>query len=121
MFAAPPEHDEASYALAARDMLEGVSTRFLSSAGGMRLIALPGVLGGASEHALRVLPLLLGLVFLATAWLFARRMFGHTTAAFTVAILATSPQLAVHSSELLSDLPSASCILAAILLLHAEL
>lgn len=119
--AAPLGHDEARYALDARDLLTGTPSRFLYSASGMSIVPIPGLLAGGSERALRLLPMLLGFAFLFAVWLLAKTTRGHRTAAWTVAVLAASPQLAVHGSELLSDLPSATCLLLAITILTQEL
>src|SRR5262249_10344985 len=64
------------------------------------------------ELALRLLPTVLGIGFvLAAAWL-ARGVVGGAAAAWAVAALAGSFQLVRRSSELLSDLPAAACLLA---------
>jgi hypothetical protein len=117
----PLGHDEARYALDANEVLSGAPTRFLYSAPGMTLVAMPGVLAGGSEYAMRALPIVLGLGFLWTVWHFARTVCGERTAAWTVAVIATSPSMPAHGSELLSDLPSAACLLVAITLLVSEL
>lgn len=120
--AAPLGHDEARYALDASDLLlTGSATRFHYSAPGMTLVPLPGLLAGGSERALRLLPVLLGVVFLLAVWVFARRLRGPRTAAWTLVVLCTSPKLAVHSSELLSDLPSAACLLLGLTVAIGEL
>lgn len=118
--AVPLGHDEARYALDARDFLAGVAPRFLYSAPGMTLVPVPGLVAGGTERALRLLPVLLGIGFLVCVWRLARKLFGGTTAAWTVALLAGSPPLAVHSSELLSDLPSTALLLLAVYVLVTE-
>jgi 4-amino-4-deoxy-L-arabinose transferase-like glycosyltransferase len=75
---------------------------------------------GASEQALRVLPCALGVAFIISCWTFARRFFGREVASLVVAMLATSPQMAVHSSELLSDLPSTACLIWTLTILLSE-
>src|SRR4051812_18996734 len=65
---APLGHDEARYALDARDVLAGHPVRFLYAGGGMTAIGIPGVLAGATEQMLRLTPALLGGGFLAAAW-----------------------------------------------------
>lgn len=117
----PLGHDEARYALDARDVLEGHPVRFLYAGGGMTVIGLPGVLAGATEHTLRLVPMLVGGGFLAAAWYLARVIGGSVTAAWTVAVLAGGTTLAHHSVELLSDLPSTACMLIAIAILIGEL
>lgn len=117
---APLGHDEARYALDARDLLSGTPTRFLYSAGGMTLVPVPGLVLGGSERALRLLPLVLGCAFLASAWWVAKRVSGGTVAAWTVGVLAGARQFARQSSELLSDLPSTACLLAALAIALGE-
>jgi hypothetical protein len=119
--AVPLGHDEARYALDARDLLIGATPRFFYSAPGMTLVALPGLLAGGSEQALRVVPILLGFGFLLAAWNLARTVAGPHTAAWAVAALASSRHLSTNSSELLSDLPSGACLLLAITVLVIEL
>jgi hypothetical protein len=118
---APLGHDEARYALDARAALEGQPIRFLYAGGGMTAIGIPGVLAGATEQMLRLVPALLGGGFLAAAWYVARVVCGTETAAWTVGVLAGSRSLAHHSVELLSDLPSTACLLLAIAILVGEL
>jgi 4-amino-4-deoxy-L-arabinose transferase-like glycosyltransferase len=117
----PLGHDEARYALDANEVLNGEPTRFLYSPPGMTLVAMPGLLAGGSEYALRALPIGLGLAFLWTVWWFARTVGSERTAAWSVAVMSTSPSMPTHGGELLSDLPSAACLLAAITLLISEL
>jgi hypothetical protein len=118
---APLGHDEARYALDARDVLEGQPIRFLYAGGGMTAIGIPGMLAGATEQMLRLVPALLGGGFLAAAWYVARVVCGAETAAWTIGVLAGSRTLATQSVELLSDLPSAACMLLAIAILVGEL
>ncbi|MEZ4362983.1 MAG: glycosyltransferase family 39 protein [Kofleriaceae bacterium] len=111
--AAPLGHDEAQYALAARDLLEGVPARWAHVSPGMNAVAVPGVLAGGSEEALRGFAMLVALVFPAGAALLAWRRFGLGVAAWTVALLATAKPLIRHSADLLSDLPAAALLLLA--------
>jgi drug/metabolite transporter superfamily protein YnfA len=117
----PLGHDEARYALDARDALDGQPIRFLYAGGGMTAIGIPGVLAGATEQMLRLVPTLLGGGFLAAAWVVARAVCGGTTAGWVVGVLAGSRTLAHHSVEFLSDLPSTACLLLAIAILVGEL
>jgi hypothetical protein len=119
--AMPLGHDEARYALDARDWIAGEPTRFWYSGGGMTLVAAPGILAGATERALRLVPLILGTGFLASAYLCARHTCGPITAGWTVGVLAGSRTMTTHGAELLSDLPSAGCLLLAIAILLVEL
>jgi hypothetical protein len=71
---APLGHDEAQYALAARAALSGQPPPWNYLSFGMNLLAIPGVLLGGSEQALRWVPLCAGLGFaLAVAGLARRR------------------------------------------------
>jgi hypothetical protein len=119
--AAPLGHDEAQYAIATADLLAGRPARWFYLSKGMSVVALPGVLAGGSELALRFVPLLLGVGFLLAAWLVARRTCGDATAAWTVAVLAGARPYLRLSAELLSDLPAAACLLAATAVIVAEL
>src|SRR5262245_12385462 len=90
--AAPPlGHDEAQYALSAKDIVAGHDPRWIYVSRGMSVVALPGVLAGGSELAMRFLPLVFSCGFVVASWLFARRLFGALTAAWVVALLAASP------------------------------
>jgi 4-amino-4-deoxy-L-arabinose transferase-like glycosyltransferase len=120
-FGAPLGHDEARYALDARAFVDGEPTRFIYSGGGMQLIGAAGIVLGATERALRFLPLLLGTGFLGAAYVLARRACGPPTAAWTVAVLAGSRALAIHGSELLSDIPAAGLLLLVCAILVREL
>lgn len=117
----PLGHDEAQYVLAFGDWIAGRELRWVYLSRGMHAIAGPGVLLGGGELALRAVPLLCGVGFLAVSARLAWRLFGPTTAAWTVAILATSSPLLRRSAELLSDVPAAALLLAATLILVEEL
>jgi hypothetical protein len=120
--ASPPlAHDEAHYALAARDRLAGDPPRWVYVSIGAEAIAMPGILAGGSERALRVLPMLLGLAFLFAAWRAAAVLGDETSAAWTVAVLAGTTPLTRFQIDLMSDLPSAACLLGTIAILVDEL
>ncbi len=119
--AAPLGHDEAQYAIAARDVLDGAPARWFYLSKGMSAVALPGVLAGGGELALRAVPLLFGVGFVLAAWAVARRAFGEVTAAWTVAVLAGARSYTKLSAELLSDMPAAACLLAATAVIAGEL
>src|SRR5262245_33123513 len=74
-------HDEAQYAIAARELLAGAPARWEYLSIGMNAIAIPGLLAGGGELALRALPVALGLAFVLAAARLARGMFGGATAA----------------------------------------
>lgn len=120
--AAPPlGHDEARYAIAAQDMLDGAPARWAYSSVGMNAIALPGVLAGGGELALRFLPTVLGLAFVLAAARLARGALGDATAAWTVAVIAGSFSIVRRAAELLSDLPATACLLAGTAIVVTEL
>ena len=73
------------------------------------------------EDALHVLPALLGLAFIASAWLAALRVADRETAAWTIAVVAGTTPLVRFNVELMSDLPSAACMLAMVAVLAREL
>jgi 4-amino-4-deoxy-L-arabinose transferase-like glycosyltransferase len=118
---APLGHDEAQYALAARDVLDGVEPRWFYLSPGMNALAIPGVVLGHSEIAVRLVPFVTGLVFFLAIVLLARRTVGSATAAWTVAILAGARPLLQRVTELLSDVPSAACMLLAMWVIATEL
>ena len=109
-------HDEAQYALAARGDHEW---QYVSP--GTVAIARVGVALGASDLALRLLPALLSLAFVLAVWLAGRVAFGERTGALAAAVMAGAHPLALRGTELLSDFPSAACLLAGIALLAREL
>jgi 4-amino-4-deoxy-L-arabinose transferase-like glycosyltransferase len=118
---APLGHDEARYATDTQELLAGHGKRYLYVPVGMNVIAAPGVLAGGDERALRALSLVAGILFLTSAWLLARRAANDATAAWVVAVLAGALPMIRFSSDLLSDLPSAACLLSAIAILVTEL
>lgn len=73
------------------------------------------------EQALHVLPAVLGLAFIAAAWFVACRLGGRDAAAWTIAVLAGTTPLVRFEVELLSDLPSAACMLVLVGVLIDEL
>ncbi len=114
-------HDEAQYALAARYLIEGEPARWFHLSVGMNAIAIVGVLAGGSEHAMRFVPMLFGIGFVLAAGYIAVRTFGRVTAAWVVAVLAGSHAIMKWSVELLSDLPAATAMLAAIGVIITEI
>lgn len=117
----PLAHDEARYALATKDFIESRPARWVYVSSGMLAVGAPGILAGGSDRALRVLPLLLGLGFLVAAWRAGCAIGGPETGAWTAAVVVGIGQLAQLQSDLLSDLPSAGCLLGAIAVLVHEL
>jgi hypothetical protein len=117
----PLGHDEARYALSARGRLAGEPRRWVYVPVGMDVLAAPGVLAGDTERTLRVIPALLGLAFLVAAWRVAAELGDATSAGWAVAVLAGASPLSRFQIDLLSDLPSAACLLALLALLIHEL
>jgi len=114
-------HDEAQYAIAAQDLIDGEPVRWNYLSVGMSLIAAPGVLAGGSALALRLVPVLLGIAFVLVVARLARSAFGAPAAAWSVAVLAASSAVAKRAAELLSDLPAATFLLAGTAILVTEL
>ncbi len=73
------------------------------------------------EQALHVLPALFGLAFIAAAWFVAARLADRDAAAWTIAVIVGTTPLVRFDVELLSDLPSAACMLALVGVLVLEL
>ena len=87
----------------------------------MNAIALPGVLAGGDERALRIVPFIATMMFLFAAWQFARRTVDAECACWLVGILAGAHPFVMYSGQLLSDLPSGACLLGALAILIPEL
>lgn len=119
--AAPLGHDEARYATDTRELVQRGEKRYVYVPVGMNVEALPGVLMGGGERSLRALPLIAGLLFLFAVWNLARRVTSRETAAWTVAVMAGAHPITGFSADLLSDLPSAACLLTALAVLLPEL
>ena len=110
--ARPLGHDEAVYALGARALIDdGGAALPLHRSIGMAVVTAPGAVAGGGELALRVPFALIGLGYLALIGVFARRHFGAAAAALAMAVQATNPEFAWRSAEVLSDVPSALCLL----------
>jgi len=116
----PLGHDEARYALSARALLHGHLPRWDYVPPGVAALGVPGLLLGAGERAMRLVPLVANLGLLAAAFAIARR-FSRDTAAWTLAVLAGTLPLLRLSTDLLSDIPSAALVLAGLAVLLGEL
>ena len=116
----PLGHDEARYALSARALLHGHLPRWDYVPPGVAALGVPGLVLGAGERAMRLVPLLANLGLLAAAFAVARR-FSRETAAWTLAVLAGTLPLLRLSTDLLSDIPSAALVLAGLAVLLGEL
>ena len=73
------------------------------------------------EQVLHVIPALLGLTFIAAAWFVSVRLADRDAAAWTIAVVVGTTPLIRFDVELLSDLPSAACMLALVAVLATEL
>jgi hypothetical protein len=110
--AGPPlGHDEAQYALTARDLLAGDELRWWYVSTGTSLLAIPGVLAGGGEVALRLPTFVLAIGFVLAAAAVAWRCFGPQAAAWVVALLAGTRSYMRLGAELLSDLPATTFLL----------
>jgi hypothetical protein len=119
---APPlGHDEARYAVDARELLEGRGKRYLYAPIGMDVMAAPGIALGGGERAMRGSALVAGLLFVLAVWRFAARCVDRETACWSVGVVAATLPIVRHGAELLSDLPSAACLLAGLSVLVPEL
>lgn len=119
-YGSPLGHDEARYALSARALVAGHLPRWDYVPPGVAALGVPGILLGAGERALRLVPLLANLGLLAAAYAVARRL-SRETAAWTLAVLAGTLPLVRLSADLLSDIPSAALVLAGLAVLLGEL
>ena len=117
----PLSHDEAHYAIATRDALNDVPPRWDYVSVGTEVIAALGIAAGGSERALRVVPALFGLVFLVCAWRVAAVLGGDDAGAWAIAVLAGTTPVTRFQIDLMSDMPSTACLLAAIAILVSEL
>jgi hypothetical protein len=117
----PLSHDEAHYAIATRDALAGVPARWDYVSVGTEVIAAPGVAAGGSERELRLVPALLGIVFLVCAWRAAAVLGGEESAAWAIAVLAGTTPVTRFQIDLMSDMPSTACLIAAIAIIVGEL
>lgn len=117
---APLGHDEAQYTLTAKDMLDGEEPRWLYVSPGTSLLAVPGVLAGGGEVALRLPAFLLGIGFVLAAAAVAWRCAGAATAAWLAAFLAGAHAFTTLGGALLSDLPATAFLLAGTAVLVPE-
>ena len=117
---APLGHDESQYAIAAKQLLAGDEQRWFYLSRGMNAVAAPGIWLGASERALRVAPLVLSLGFIVAMYIVGRRVVGAASAAWAIVVIAGSASIARLSTDLLSDLPAAACLLAAVAVIIDE-
>ena len=109
-------HDEAQYAVAARG-----DRQWLYASIGTAKIGQIGIALGGGDVAMRVAPGILSLGFvLACCWV-GRIAFDARVGAWAAAAIVGAHPVALRSTELLSDLPSAACLLFGIGMLVREL
>lgn len=109
-------HDESQYALAARG---DASWTYLSP--GAVAIARAGVWLGGAPWQLRLVPLVFVAGLLVATWWLARSLYGERVGAWAVAIVAGAHPLVLRGVEMMSDAPSAACLVAGIAILAIEL
>lgn len=114
-------HDEAQYAIAAQDLLDGEKVRWSYLSVGMSFVAMPGVLAGGGEGALRLLPVLAGIGFVLVVARLAREVLGGGAAAWAVAVLVGSRSFVKPAADLLSDLPAAALLIGGTAIVVGEL
>ncbi|MBK9030846.1 MAG: glycosyltransferase family 39 protein [Myxococcales bacterium] len=109
----PLGHDEAVYALGARDLVDGGGDGLpLHRSIGMMAAAAPGVLAGGGELALRLPFALYALAYVGLIAALTRRTFGATAAVIAIAVQVTIPEFSWRAAEALSDIPAALGLLA---------
>lgn len=113
---APLTSDEAAYALLAR----GVDDTWLYRPIGIVAIARVGTVLGDTDLAVRLPIALASPLFLVAVASLGRR-FGPWTAAGAPLMLATTHQVVLRAPELLNDIPSTTCLVAAIVVILDEL
>ncbi len=117
----PLGNDEAAYAVGARGLVgePGVDVdpypHYRSI--GMRVLSAPGVLAGSSDAAMRLPLLPFALTYLALVWWLARRAGGTATAVLAIAVQVSAGPWLARTGEGLSDIPSATLVLAMIALM----
>jgi hypothetical protein len=109
-------HDESQYAIQARGDRE-----WLYVSTGTVAVARIGIWFGGGAVAMRIVPALLSCGFIVASWLAGRVAYGERVGAIAAAVMAGASPIALRSTELLSDLPSAACMLAGIALIVREL
>jgi len=112
-------HDEAAFALVARG--DGPPGGWLYRSEGTVAIAKLGVALGGAAWQLRLASAVLGTGFVIAVFAVGRAAFHARTGAWAAALIAGAHPMVQRSSELLSDLPAAACLLGGMALLAGEL
>jgi hypothetical protein len=110
-------HDEAAYAVTARDG----GDPWIYRSDGMALIARLGLLIGPAEAQLRLVSALLSGAALLAVFAVGRRACSARTGAWATALLAGAHPMVLRNAELLSDLPAMAAILGGMAVLIHEL
>lgn len=106
-------NDEAQYALGARDLTGGDTDPYpLYRSIGMRVLALPGVLLGGSELAIRGPFVAIAVAYAALVWHLARRLGGAQAASLALAVQVSGGLWLMRTGEALSDIAAAGLVLA---------
>src|SRR5687768_15119134 len=108
----PLGHDEAAYAVDARRLLAGDPPLWIYRSIGVELLALPGVVLGGGETALRIPAATLSLLVPIGGYALARAVYPtHAIAGWVALVLAGGHPMLLRAASLLGDLPSAGALL----------
>jgi 4-amino-4-deoxy-L-arabinose transferase-like glycosyltransferase len=113
---APLAHDEAAYALLARDGHE----QWLYRPIGLVALGKVGLALGGSDLAMRASSALLSLALISAIAALGKR-FGEWTGAWAVAVIAGTHAFVLRGFQLLNDIPAAACLLGAAVIMIDEL
>lgn len=113
----PLGHDESAFASAAR----GDAPAWLYRSTGVIAIAKIGLGLGASDAAMRIVPVLVSFSIIIGVWLVGSRAFDERVGAWAAAVAVGAHPMALRSAELIGDLPATGCLLVGIAMLVSEL
>jgi hypothetical protein len=113
---APLTHDEAAYALLARDGHE----QWLYRPIGLVALGKLGLVLGASDLAMRAASAVLSIALIAAVASLGKR-FGAWTGAWAIAVIAGTHSFVLRGFQLLNDIPATVCLLGAAVILIDEL
>ena len=116
---APLGHDEAAFAISARG--DAPPGAWLYRSEGTVVISKIGVALGSSDWEVRLASAILGLGLVLAVYAVGRAAFDARTGAWAAAVVCGAHPIVMRSAELLSDLPSAACLVAGVALLVTEL
>lgn len=118
---APLSHDEATYAVGGRLLVEGTGGYWPHRSVGMQPLAAIGVLLGGSDLALRMVAVVLSIALIAAMWWVVDRAYGRATATWTAALVAGSFVMVRRGFMVESDVPAAILTIACVALLASAL